>query len=62
MTVEAHKVNLSRRLCVWKMVRTKSYLRILAVKTLHKKLQRTLKVSHSDALVNNKTLYLVEQR
>ena len=50
MTVEAHKVNLSRRLGEREVVRTKSYLSVLAVKTLHKKLKSTLEVSHSDAL------------
>ena len=60
----AHKagdVDLSRGLREWEVVRTEADSCVLAEFLSCKGLKHTLKVAHSNALVNNKSLYLMEK-
>ena len=59
---EAGNVDLSGRLCEGEMVRTEADSCILAEHGLSKGLKSTLKVTHCNALVYYKTLYLMEER
>ena len=59
---EAGNVNLCGRFCEREVVRTETDLGFGTEHLLCEKLKDTLEVAHGDALVNDKTLYLVEDR
>ena len=59
---KAGNVDLCRRLCEGEVVGTEAKSCVTAEKRLCEGLKHSLKVAHGDALVNHKSLYLMEQR
>lgn len=60
--VEAYEIDLCGGFCVGEVVGTETNFSVLAVKLLHKEVKCAVKVAQSNALVDNKSLYLVEKR
>src|SRR5699024_6756354 len=59
---EACNVHFRRRLREGEVMRSESYLYILSEKLFRENLKRSLKVAHGNALIDNKTLALMENR